>query len=89
MLTPAERTLRSRLGAHTLHARRDPRETTAPARAAWLARFEQQVDPEGVLPPAERQRRAAHARRAHMARLALKAARSRARKRRAAAPNTP
>jgi hypothetical protein len=72
--------LRGRVGAHTLHARRDPRETTAKARATFLARFEAAVDPEGVLPEPERRRRAEHARKAHMARLALKSARMRARK---------
>ncbi len=39
-LSPAERTLRARLAAHTLHAKHDARETTAKARAAFLARFE-------------------------------------------------
>lgn len=38
---------------------------TAPARKALLDRFERQVDPEGTLDPAERARRANHARRAH------------------------
>ncbi len=80
MLTPHEAALRGRLGAYTLHSRRDPRETTAPARAAFLARFEDQVDPDRVLPEAERLRRAESARKAHFARLALKSARARANK---------
>jgi hypothetical protein len=71
--------LRGRIGAHTLHATRDSRETTANARAAFLAGFEAQVDPDGSLPEAERKRRAEHARRAHFARLALKSARARSR----------
>lgn len=49
-------------GADRLHAQRDARETTAPARAAFLARFEHMVDPDGVLPEPERQRRAMAAR---------------------------
>src|SRR3954467_7644157 len=70
---------RGRIGAFVTHSRHDPRETTAKARAAFLARFEREVDPEGSLPEAERRRRAEHARKAHFARLALKSARTRAR----------
>ena len=44
---------------------------TAPARAAFLAKFELEVDPEGRLDPDERRRRAVTARKAHMVRLAL------------------
>ena len=69
--------LRGRIGAYRLHASHDPRETTAPARAAFLKRFEDQVDPERVLPEAERLRRAEYARKAHFARLALASARAR------------
>lgn len=72
-----EAALRGRIGAHVLHSRHDPRETTAPARAAFLARFEREVDPEGVLPEPERVRRAQHARKAYFARLALKSAQKR------------
>ena len=77
MLSSQEAALRGRIGAHALHARRDSREITARARAAFLSRFERDVDPEGVLPEAERRRRAGHARRAYFARLALKSARAR------------
>lgn len=42
-----------------------------------LDKFEHQVDPDGVLPPADRTRRAEHARKAYFARLALKSAQSR------------
>lgn len=42
-----------------------------------MARFETQVDPEGRLSPAERSRRAEHARKAHFKRLALKSAQAR------------
>jgi hypothetical protein len=35
-LSPAERSLRARLAAHSMHARHDPRETTTAARAAFL-----------------------------------------------------
>lgn len=46
---------------------------TRPARQAFLRRFEKEVDPHGALPPDERQRRAEHAKRAYMLRLAKRA----------------
>lgn len=52
---------------------------TAPARAALLARFEAEVDPDGLLDPAERTRRAEHKRKAYFQRLALKSAEARRR----------
>jgi hypothetical protein len=70
-------TLRGRLGAHTLHATHDSRELTANARVAFLARFEREVDPDDVLAANERRRRATHALRAHMTRLALQSAKAR------------
>ncbi len=73
--TPEERTLRARVAAHTLHSSTDPRETTAAGRAAFLRKFEEQVDPEGILPEDERKRRADQAMKAHMSRLALERAR--------------
>ncbi len=81
-LTPSERALRSRLASYTSWARtEDPSTRTAPARAASRTaldtRFEREVDPEGTLPPAERARRAEHARKSYFAGLALKSARSR------------
>ena len=47
---------------------------TAPARSAFLTSFEAKVDPEGLLLPAERHRRAENARRAHFLQLAAKSA---------------
>lgn len=41
-----------------LHARHDSRELTRPARQAFLAKFDREVDPDAVLPEAERLRRA-------------------------------
>lgn len=75
MLTPTERTLRARVAAHALHAAGGT--NTRAATAAFMARFEAQVDPEHTLPPAERARRAEHARRSHMAKLALASAKAR------------
>jgi hypothetical protein len=69
--------LRARIGAFAQHAAHDVRKTTAAGRAAFLGRFERQVDPDGLLEPAERTRRAQSALRAHMARLALRSAQAR------------
>jgi hypothetical protein len=79
-LSPAERALRSRIAAAERWAHEpDRQEATRPARDAFLAKFEDQVDPDRKLPPAERQRRAEHARRAHMLRLAKRSAHARRR----------
>jgi hypothetical protein len=69
-LSPAERSLRGRMGAYAVHARYDSRQTTAPAREAFLRRFLDEVDPDRVLPERERLRRAAAARKAYFTRLA-------------------
>ena len=76
-MTPSDRSLQARMAAYALHARRSGREVTAPARAAFLARFENEVDPDRVLTPAERARRAQLACKAHMTRLALRSAQAR------------
>jgi hypothetical protein len=76
-LSPAERVLRSRIGAYALHARYDTRATTSAAREAFRRRFLDQVDPDRRLPVAERERRADAARKAHFTRLAYLSARSR------------
>jgi hypothetical protein len=47
---------------------------TRPARNAFLRRFEKEVDPDGTLPPEERQQRAEHAKRAYMLQLAKRSA---------------
>jgi hypothetical protein len=76
-LSPAERMLRARVAAHTKHAKHDPKAAMDKARAAFLAGFDRKADPERVLPPAERQRRAEQLRSAHFARLALASAKAR------------
>lgn len=84
--TPSERRLSAQIAAHESWAATPDRSArTAPGRAAFLDRFEKQVDPDGVLPPAERARRAEHAKRAHFQRLALRSAQSRRRAREATA----
>jgi len=81
-MTPAERRLAGRQGAFTMLSRNDPRLTSKAGRDAAEARYLLQVDPEGTLPIAERERRAAAARRAHMAEIALASVRARAARRR-------
>lgn len=71
------RSLRGRIGAYQLHAPHDSREITAPARRAFMARFEREVDPEGALTPKERARRADMARKAYFTRLAYRSAKAR------------
>lgn len=77
MLSASERTLRARIAAHERWSRQDPVKGTAKARKTFLDRFEHEVDPDGALEPAERARRAAHARSAYFARLALASAQAR------------
>ena len=79
-MDPSIATLRGRLGAYTQHSRHSPTDTTAAARAAFLSRFEHEVDPDAVLPEAERQRRAAAAKSAYFTRLALKSVQARRRR---------
>ena len=79
-MTPAERSLRARAAAHSLHAQYDSRELTSAARRAFLSRFEREVDPDGRLDAVERHRRAEHARKAHFTALALKSAQARRKK---------
>lgn len=58
---------------------RDRARRTRPARERFLARFEDEVDPHRELAPEERRRRAEHAKRAHMLRLAKLSAAARRR----------
>lgn len=76
-MSPAERSLRARMAAYKLHSRHDSRQLTANARAAFNDRFVREVDPDGILPEAERQRRAECARKAYFAGLAAKSAQAR------------
>ena len=70
-MTPAQRSLRARIGAFALHAAGGT--STAAGTAAFLDRFARQVDPDGTLAPEERARRATYARKAYFSKLALKA----------------
>jgi hypothetical protein len=79
-LTAEQRSQRARIGAHALHSRYDSRELSAPGRAKFLERFENEVDPDRILPEFERRRRAEHAKKAYFTRLSLKAAEARSRR---------
>ena len=75
---PSERKLAARVAAHTRWASIDDRaEATRPAREAFMARFERQADPDGLLTPADKERRAQHLASAYFARLSLASARAR------------
>lgn len=80
-MTPAQRTLRAQIAAHTMWSNVDNRtERTAAARKAAADRFETQVDPGGELPPEVRRQRAESARKAHFRRMAMASAKARRRK---------
>ncbi|MDG4668639.1 hypothetical protein [Mycobacterium sp. 236(2023)] len=75
------RSLRGRIRAYESWAKTEDRTArTWPARKAMLDRFECEVDPDGVLSPQERAKRAEWARKAYMQRLALKSAAARRRR---------
>lgn len=77
-MEPSERFMATSLAANTRWAKEPDRTAaTSPARAAFNARFDDEVDPGRVLAPAERARRAESARKAYFMRLALKSAQSR------------
>lgn len=83
MAMPApERKLRASIAAHESWSRTEDRSARlAPARRAFADSFAEKVDPDHILPEAERARRAENARRAHYQRLALKSAQVRRRRR--------
>jgi hypothetical protein len=79
-LTPTERSLRAQIAAHESWAHTEDRAArTASARKAMLDKFDRQVDPNNELSPAERAKRAEHARKAHFKRMSLASARARRR----------
>ena len=77
-LTPEQRSLRAKAAVDASWAHTSDRAArTEPARRAALARFEQQVDPTGDLPEAERKRRADAVRRSYFRFLAMRSAHKR------------
>ncbi|MFN0145935.1 MAG: hypothetical protein ACKVT1_05445 [Dehalococcoidia bacterium] len=71
------KSLAGRVGGLVVQARYGPDTIAARARAGFDQRFELEVDPDGLLAPAERARRAGLAKRAYFARLAMKSAQAR------------
>ena len=78
-LTAEQRRLRAKAAALAQAAQ--GKTNTKAGTEAFLARFERQVDPEGILSPEERARRAGFARRSHMASLQLRSSLARAKAR--------
>lgn len=70
-MSPDERSTFATLGAYTRLAQCDPHEMTAQARRGWEDSWLRKADPDGVLAPAERARRAEALRLAHYARMRL------------------
>lgn len=78
----SDRTQIAKIAANTRWANESDRSAaTQPARDGLARKFEDQVDPDRALSPAERAMRAESARRAHFQRLALKSAQARRAKR--------
>lgn len=70
-LSESQRSQRARLAANSRWAKADRTEGTEAARAAFMARFEREVDPRGELDPVERAKRAESAKRAYFQGLAF------------------
>lgn len=69
-LSPSERVLRARIAGLACVARHGGA-IAEPARKAFVARFEHEVDPNGELTASDRKQRADAAMRAHMSKLRL------------------
>lgn len=80
-MTPEQRSKAGRAAMYTRLATEDRVEMTAAARASQADRFERQVDPDGVLDPVERARRAEYAKKAYFTQLSKRGVAARARKR--------
>ncbi len=79
-LTPAERSLRGSIAAETRWAHTstpDRRRAAQRGQDGLIARLKAEIDPDGVLEPAELAMRVENLRRAHMKRLALASAKAR------------
>lgn len=80
-LSPEQKSQRSRIGAYRQWSQTPDRAAhTEPARRAFLAKFEAEVDPDGTLDPATRAELAAYRRKEYFARLAFASAKARAAK---------
>lgn len=86
-MTSQQRRRRARIAAHTSWANTSDRTArTSSGTKAFLARFERQVDPDGVLPDEVRTAMAKHARTAYMLQLAERSAAARRRRARSQDP---
>ena len=63
-----------RIGGLRTQGLHDPEVITRPAREAFMAKWDKLADPEGILPPQERERRARRLLKSHMLKLALASA---------------
>ena len=79
-MSHGERVLLGRIGAYTAQSRHSAYEMTKAARKGFENKFEREGDPEGLLEPQERARRAELARKAYFARLSLLSAQARRKK---------
>lgn len=77
-LTREERSQNARRAALIRWSRESPAQNAARGQAGLLKKFEKEVDPDGVLPEKERQRRAECRRRVHMIELSQMAVEARA-----------
>jgi hypothetical protein len=85
MLTAEQRRIRSRVAAHTKHARHDPHEAMAVARAGFRESFVEKARAEAAergetISDAEARRRGEQLFKAHMARLSLASVKARRKK---------
>ena len=77
-LTPAERSIRGTIAVHESWANTPDRtKRSQPGRDAFRQSFEDKVDPDRKLDPAERAKRAESAYKAHFARMAFKSMKAR------------
>lgn len=81
-MTPEQRRMRATIAAHTRWANTTDRAAAMePARRGLADKFEREADPNGVLSPTERAKRADSLRKAFYARMSLKSSTARARRR--------
>lgn len=76
-MTPAQRAMRARIAALARWSREDPKAHMAMMRGKFDDRFEEEVDPEGLLSDKERKRRAKSARELYFQRLNYMSSRAR------------
>lgn len=81
MSSPTQRSLAAQIAANERWGRiNDRAAATAPARQGIRAKFAREVDPDGTMAPAEREKRIDNLVRAKMIRMSLAAAKARAEK---------